>query len=201
MTDPYKTVYPSPDVPPFPVIDTAPTDQPQQIGRYRIEKILGRGGFGLVFLAHDGQLQRLVAIKVPHGTPTAAECESFLNEARRLAQLRHPGLVVVISDFRDQHEWERPLGALRLRHATVAVEVADPREGELPAAGRLALVDPETGELIQVNSSSERLRERFAALERERRERVSAELRRLGIRHVRLSTDQDWLLELGHRIG
>ena len=122
-----------------------------------------------------------------------------LGRVNRLAT--HPGLVVVISDFRDQHEWERPLGALRLRHATVAVEVADPREGELPAAGRLALVDPETGELIQVNSSGARLRERFAALERERRERIAAELRRLGIRHVRLSTDQDWLVELGRRIG
>jgi uncharacterized protein (DUF58 family) len=127
------------------------------------------------------------------------ELAGALGRVNRLAT--HPGLVVVISDFRDQHEWERPLGALRLRHATVALEVVDPREGELPAAGLLALVDPETGELIQVNSSGARLRERFAALERERRERIAAELRRLGIRHVRLSTDQDWLLELGRRIG
>src|ERR1700688_4863728 len=97
MTDPYKTVYPSPDVPPFPVIDTAPTDQPQQIGRYRIEKILGRGGFGLVFLAHDGQLQRLVAIKVPHrklvDRPEAAE--AYLTEARTVANLDHPNIVPV----------------------------------------------------------------------------------------------------------
>jgi uncharacterized protein (DUF58 family) len=133
------------------------------------------------------------------GEASAHELAGALGRVNRLAT--HPGLVVVISDFRDQHEWERPLGALRLRHATVAVEVADPREAELPAAGRLALVDPETGELIQVNSSGTRLRERFATLERERRELTAAELRRLGIRHVRLSTDQDWLVELGRRIG
>jgi uncharacterized protein (DUF58 family) len=120
-----------------------------------------------------------------------------LHRLNRLAA--QPGLVVVISDFRYQHHWERPLGALRLRHATVALEVGDPREAELPAAGRLALVDPETGDLIQVNSSNRGLRERFAALERERRERVAAELRRLGVHHVQLSTDQDWLLELGRR--
>ena len=47
-------------------------------------------------------------------------------------------------------------------------------EASLPAVGRLALVDPETGELVRVDSSSSRLRERFAALERERREAVAA---------------------------
>ena len=147
-------------------------------------------------------LRRLLAEGVAQdreGEASAHELAGALGRVNRLAT--RPGLVVVISDFRDQQDWESPLGALRLRHATVAVEVADPREGELPAAGRLALVDPETGELIQVNSSGARLRERFAALERERRERIAAELRRLGIRHVRLSTDQDWLVELGRRIG
>ncbi|MFN5330121.1 MAG: hypothetical protein ACK5DV_13165, partial [Planctomycetota bacterium] len=39
---------------------------PAQIGRYRIEKLLGSGSFGRVLLGYDGSLDRQVAIKVPH---------------------------------------------------------------------------------------------------------------------------------------
>ena len=110
------------------------------------------------------------------------------------------GFVAVISDFRDQEGWERPLGALRARHSVLAVEVRDPRESVLPAVGRLAVVDPETGEHLQVDTSRPSVRERFAALERERREAVATELRRLHVDHVPVSTDGDWLLEIGRRL-
>src|SRR4051812_36507405 len=70
---------------------------PQQVGRYRIEKVLGQGGFGLVYLAHDGQLQRLVAIKVPHRklVDRPGTAEAYLTEARTVANLDHPNIVPV----------------------------------------------------------------------------------------------------------
>ena len=70
---------------------------PSLIGRYRVEKILGQGGFGLVYLAHDDQLQRLVAIKVPHARliTLPAQAEAYLNEARTVAKLDHPHIVPV----------------------------------------------------------------------------------------------------------
>ena len=43
--------------------DAVAADQPQRIGRYRVEKLLGSGGFGLVYLAHDEQLQRPVTVR------------------------------------------------------------------------------------------------------------------------------------------
>ena len=120
---------------------------------------------------------------------------------RRVARLSgQPGLVVLISDFRDQRSWERPLGSLRVRHSILAVEIVDPRETELPAGGHLALVDPESGARIHVDTSRPRVRRRFAELERERRATVARELRRLRIDHVTLSTDEDWLLALGRHL-
>jgi serine/threonine protein kinase len=70
---------------------------PTHIGRYRIEKLLGQGGFGLVYLAHDEQLQRLVAIKVPHQQLVARpeEAQAYLAEARTVANLDHPNIVPV----------------------------------------------------------------------------------------------------------
>jgi uncharacterized protein (DUF58 family) len=144
-------------------------------------------------------LRRTLARGVaPDGRSDSAALADGLRRLGRLA--RQPGLVVVISDFRDQHGWERPLGSLRVRHAVLAVEVLDPREAELPALGYLAVVDPETGARVEVNTSSKKLRERFAELERQRREAVARELRRLRVRQVSLSTGDDWLLELGRQL-
>lgn len=127
--------------------------------------------------------------------------QGLADAVRRVARLaRQPGLVVVISDFRDQQAWERPLGSLRIRHSVLAVEIADPREGELPAVGHLALIDPETGARMEVDTSSRRVRERFAELERGRRDAVARELRRLRIDHVTLSTEVEWLRALGRHL-
>jgi uncharacterized protein (DUF58 family) len=112
---------------------------------------------------------------------------------------RQPGLVVVVSDFREQHDWARALGSLRARHAVLAVEVHDPREATLPPVGRIAIVDPETGKRMEVDTSRPRVRERFEALEAERRQTLHAELRRLRVDHAPLSTDEDWLLQQGRR--
>ncbi|MHC4399489.1 MAG: protein kinase domain-containing protein [Planctomycetota bacterium] len=70
---------------------------PQRIGRYRVESVLGQGGFGTVYLARDDQLDRYVAIKVPHPerVESPEDVETYLAEARLVAGLDHPGIVPV----------------------------------------------------------------------------------------------------------
>jgi serine/threonine protein kinase/formylglycine-generating enzyme required for sulfatase activity len=70
---------------------------PATIGRYRIIRRLGRGGFGTVYLARDDELDRSVAIKVPHPEHIEhpEDVEAYLNEARILARLDHPNIVPV----------------------------------------------------------------------------------------------------------
>jgi hypothetical protein len=86
-----------------------------QLAEFRIERVIGEGGFGIVYLAHDTQLQRQVAVKEYMPSALAARGEnlaiavkseryqetfdaglrSFVNEARLLAQFDHPALVKV----------------------------------------------------------------------------------------------------------
>jgi uncharacterized protein (DUF58 family) len=123
--------------------------------------------------------------------------DSLAAALRRLALLaRRSSLVAIVSDFREQHDWARPLAGVCGRHAVLALEVHDPRESALPAVGRLALVDPESGERIEIDSSSPRLRARFEALERERREELAGTLRQLRVTHVALDTAGEWPVEL-----
>jgi hypothetical protein len=78
-----------------PSADDAPIQFPQRIGRYQVEKLLGKGGFGLVYLAHDVQLSRPVAIKVPHANLLSSPKDAVLyrTEARTVADLDHPTIV------------------------------------------------------------------------------------------------------------
>jgi tetratricopeptide (TPR) repeat protein len=74
-----------------------PAMLPEQFGRYRIIKKLGQGGMGSVYLAHDSQLDRQVALKVPHFAAGAGPevLQRFDREARTAATLEHPNICPV----------------------------------------------------------------------------------------------------------
>src|SRR5437016_3430407 len=68
----------------------------ERVGRYRILKKLGQGGMGAVYLAHDEQLDRQVALKVPSFLPGDSDSMlRFHREARSAATLSHPNLCPV----------------------------------------------------------------------------------------------------------
>jgi uncharacterized protein (DUF58 family) len=112
---------------------------------------------------------------------------------RTAALARQRSAVIVVSDFRGPLDWRRPLLELAGRHDVVAVEIRDPREQELPNAGVLWLVDPETGRQLRADTGNERLRARFAAAAAAERAEVARALSSAGARQVVLTTSGDWL--------
>ena len=106
------------------------------------------------------------------------------------------GLVALVSDFRGPRDWLPLLAPVAARHHLLAVEIRDPREDDLPDVGDLTLVDAETGREVRVDTSSRRLRARFAEAAAAERASLALELRRLGARHIVLSTSGEWLRSL-----
>ena len=70
----------------------ADRELPETIGRFKILRLLGEGGFASVYLAQDPSLERQVAVKVPH----SSRREEYLRrEARMAAKLEHPAIVQI----------------------------------------------------------------------------------------------------------
>ena len=74
-----------------PLVEPRPDVEPPTLGRFRIERELGRGGMGVVYLADDPQLGRQVALKVLR----PGQRDETLREARALARLSHPNVVAI----------------------------------------------------------------------------------------------------------
>jgi eukaryotic-like serine/threonine-protein kinase len=72
------------------------------LGRYRLERRLGAGGFGVVWLAWDEKLEREVAVKaIPRDGGAGERVE---REARAAARLNHPGIVAIYELASDEHD-------------------------------------------------------------------------------------------------
>jgi uncharacterized protein (DUF58 family) len=138
-----------------------------------------------------GLLGLLAALREPGGATGPTSLGAALRRTGSLARQR--SAVVVISDFRGSLDWRRELLELAGRHDVVAVEIRDPREQELPNAGVLWLVDPETGRQLRADTGNERLRARFAAAAAAERAELARMLAAAGARHVVLTTSGDWL--------
>jgi uncharacterized protein (DUF58 family) len=146
----------------------------------------GRGGL-------IGLLQTLRVDEANEASGATSLGEAFL---RTGALARQRSLVVVVSDFRGPFDWRSPLLQLAGRHDVIAVEVRDPREEELPNVGDLWLVDPETGDQLRVDTRDAKLRSRFAQAAAQERSGLARTLAAVGVRHVVVSTQGDWLRAL-----
>jgi uncharacterized protein (DUF58 family) len=104
--------------------------------------------------------------------------------------------VVVVSDFRGPRDWRKALLRLAGRHQVVAMEIREPREQALEPVGTLWLVDPESGQELQVDTNDGTLRARFAEAATSERAAVARDLASAGVAHAVLSTEGDWLREL-----
>ena len=104
-------------------------------------------------------------------------------------------VVFLVSDFQDTG-YEKLLRVVARRHDVVCVTVDDPAERQLPDAGLAELEDPETGELVLVDTSDRHVRAAFADRAAQEEEELLRSLSRSGIDHISLSTDRPYVNEV-----
>jgi uncharacterized protein (DUF58 family) len=156
---------------------------------YRVPALGGRN--------HARHLVRRIAATSRVDTAGGPDLAAMLESLRRPPRRR--GMVAVVSDYLDNGpateppSWDRPLRALAERHQLLGIEVLDPRELELPAAGLVTFVDPETGRELEVQTNSSGVRQRYAQAAQAQRARIGTSLRRAGAAHLQLRTDRDWI--------
>jgi uncharacterized protein (DUF58 family) len=102
----------------------------------------------------------------------------------------------VISDFIDDHSFERPLVIANKKHDVVALRVHDRRESELPAVGWLYLKDAESGERAWVNTSSRELRDEYRRLTLERERELDRVFKQAGVDVASIRADEDYVRAL-----
>ena len=120
---------------------------------------------------------------VGRGTDIGAATE-YLNK-----MLAHKAIIFLVSDFLGENV-ERPLKLLAQRHDVVAVTLEDPSERVLPDIGLVRLVDPETGQALDVDTSDPKVRSQFDTLVSGEAERRKHLLRRLAIDEIPVNTEQ-----------
>jgi uncharacterized protein (DUF58 family) len=167
-------------------------------GGNRIGAVVGNGATVVRLPARPGRTEAqglLRAIARTPSLPGRTDLGALIDGLNRPPRRR--GLCAVISDFMAPPEqWARPLRKLAVRHDVLAVEIIDPRELELVDVGILAVADPETGEVHEIQTSDRRLRDRYATAARRERAAVAAAIRASGAGHLRLRTNSDWLLDI-----
>ena len=137
------------------------------------------------------------------GTDIAAALK-FLNGVQK-----RRAVVFLVSDFLESRavsksgeaesfplQFEKLLRATARHHDMVCVPVGDPAERELPDVGLVELEDPETGELVLVDTSSAAVRKRFAAKASEENEALKRFLLKTGIDTLTIATDRPYIDEV-----
>jgi uncharacterized protein (DUF58 family) len=143
------------------------------------------GGRGRARAAPGGRRAR--ARGAPHRGTT--DLAAMLDAVAKLARRR--SLIIIISDFIGDGDWERSLLRLGPRHEVVALRVVDAADDELPQAGLVVVEDAETGEQLVVDSGDPLLRARLRAAVEERDASLAAGMRRAGVPVHRIDTTAD----------
>ena len=102
----------------------------------------------------------------------------------------------LLSDFIDDKPYDRNLSTVGAKHDLISLIIRDTNESELPKIGFVNVVDPETGNVATINTSSPRLQRAFTKRVQEKNEQISALMTKAGGKHLFIYQNDDYIHKL-----
>ena len=128
----------------------------------------------------------LAADETREGTDIKAALRFLNNVQKRKA------VVFLVSDFQDT-DYEKELRVTARKHDVIACPVSDPCEMEIPNVGLVEMQDPESGELLLVDTSSSKVRRKFREQAQKEQVELTRFFKRSGMDTIHLSTDKPYI--------
>jgi uncharacterized protein (DUF58 family) len=148
-----------------------------------IEKYIApeKGSKHALRILHD-----LLEFKPKHSGTSIKNCLEFHRNTQKKRTI-----TFVLSDFNDANNFLDAFKLTRKKHDTLAIQLADHSEMNLPKMGLVQLFNAETSTTTWVNSDDEKVREKFAEIFKAKSEALKKDFQRSGIEHVTCFTDRD----------
>jgi uncharacterized protein (DUF58 family) len=135
-------------------------------------------------------IRQLVAVQPVARETNLTAALDFLNRVQK-----RRAVAFLISDFLSPSA-RRTLAVTKRRHDLTAITVSDPREHELPDVGFVVLQDPETGEVVELDTRHRAVRALFATRAAQRTRGLADELKKTGVDQLAIDTRGDYLASL-----
>ena len=138
------------------------------------------------------QLARIIELLLyQQPTGKGSLLESGIAYLGKIAKKR--GVVFIISDFMTDEDLSRPLKVLSMKHDVVLVRISDRWERELPKVGLIEIEDPETGDLLLLDTNDPVVRQEYARLRGNLDRKIMRARNQSGVGLIELSTGEDFL--------
>ena len=135
-------------------------------------------------------IRELLEFKPRQAQTNIAEAIEYLG---RVTNKR--SVVFLVSDFFES-DFEKPLRIVSQKHDVIAITISDPLERKMPNVGLVELEDAETGELIEIDTSSAMIRTRYEGLGTERRGELGELFRSMDVDQIEVMTNRDYVRDL-----
>lgn len=135
-------------------------------------------------------IRELLYFKMPHRKTDIGQALDYLGRV-----IRKKATVFLVGDFFER-DFRKQLSLLNRKHDMIAVRVNDPAEKQLPRAGIIELEDPETGQIIQADTSSKAFIREYTKKAQIRQRKLDDMLRSIGVDSIEISTDRAYIRDL-----